>query len=121
MGHGGMGEDEPRRKRPRAESAGKPRGMGAWVFMAPKACTPPFPTLNPNPSRSYLSGGRGDYPKGFRVPGSVRCPRGLYTFNKQNHHQPKDEKRDDAVLGYPDSTTAFEKQFHVLGSGQSAP
>ena len=36
-GHGGMGEEEPRRKRPRAESAGKPRGMGAWVFMARKA------------------------------------------------------------------------------------
>ena len=63
MGHGGMGEEEPRRKRPRAESAGKPRGIGAWVFMARKACTTPFPALKPNPSRSFLSGGRGDYPK----------------------------------------------------------
>ncbi len=60
-----MGEEEPRRRRPRAESAGKPRGMGAWVFMARKACTPPLPALKPNPSRSFLSGGRGDYPKGF--------------------------------------------------------
>jgi len=58
-----MGAEEPRRKRPRSESAGKPRGMGAWVFMASKACTLPFPALNPNPSRSFLSGGRGDYPK----------------------------------------------------------
>jgi len=60
-----MGAEEPRRKRPRAESAGKPRGMGEWIFMARKACTPPFPTLNPNPSRSFLSAGRGDYPKGL--------------------------------------------------------
>jgi hypothetical protein len=89
--------------------------------MAPKCCAAPFPALKPNPSSQFLSAGRGDYPKGFRVPGSVRCPCGLYTFNKQNHHQPKDEKRDDAVLGYPDSTPAFEKQFHVLGSGQSVP
>ena len=80
-----MGEEEPRRERPRAESAGKPRGMGEWVFMAPKACTPPLPALKPNPSRSFLSAGRGDYPKGFRVPGLVRCPRGLYAFNKQHH------------------------------------
>ena len=77
-----MGEEEPRRKRPRAGSAGKPRGMGAWAFMARKACTPPFPTLNPNPSRSFLSGGRGDYPKEFCESGSVRCPRILYVFNK---------------------------------------
>ena len=42
-----------------------PRGMGAWVFMARKACTTPFPALKPNPSRSFLSGGRGDYPKEF--------------------------------------------------------
>ena len=102
-----MGAEEPRRKRPRAESAGKPSGMGEWVFMARKACTPPFPALNPNPSRSFLSGGRGDYPKGFRESGSVRCPRGLYAFNKQNHHQPKDEQRDDTVLGHPDSAPAF--------------
>ena len=57
-------EEEPRRERPRVVSAGKPRGMGAWVFMARKACTTPFPALKPNPSRSFLSGGRGDYPKG---------------------------------------------------------
>ena len=62
MGHGGMGEEEPRREKPRAESAGMPREMGAWVFMARKACTTPFPALKPNPSRSFLSGGRGDYP-----------------------------------------------------------
>ena len=43
-----------------------PRGMGAWVFMARKACTPPFPAFKPNPSRSFLSGGRGDYPKGIK-------------------------------------------------------
>ena len=60
-----MGEEEPRRERPRAESAGKPRGIGAWVFMAHKACTPPLPPFKPIPSRSFLSAGRGDYPKQF--------------------------------------------------------
>jgi hypothetical protein len=59
------GVEMTRRRRPKAESAGKPRGMGEWIFMARKACTPPFPTLNPNPSRSFLSAGRGDYPKGL--------------------------------------------------------
>jgi len=37
--------------------------MGEWIFMARKACTPPFPYLNPNPGRSFLRCGRGDYPK----------------------------------------------------------
>ena len=81
--------------------------------MARKACTPPFPTLNPNPSRSFLSCGRGDYPKGYCVPGLVRCPRSLYAFHKQHHQQPQDKQRNDAVLRHPDSAPAFEKQFHV--------
>ena len=38
---------DPRRKRPRAESAGEPRGMGARVYMARKACTPPCPQTKP--------------------------------------------------------------------------
>ena len=46
-------------------SAGKPRGVGAWVFMAPRCWPLPFPALKLNPSRSFLSGGRGVYPKGF--------------------------------------------------------
>ena len=48
-GHGGMGEEEPRRKRPRAESAGKPHGLGEWIFIAPKACTAPFPYSQTKP------------------------------------------------------------------------
>jgi hypothetical protein len=31
--------------------------------MAPACCAAPFPDLKPNPSRSFLSAGRGDYPK----------------------------------------------------------
>ena len=107
-----MGAEEPRRRRPRAESAGKPRGMGEWVFMARKSCTAPFLALKPNPSRLFLSAGRGDYPKGGCVPGLVRCPRSLYAFHKQHHQQPQDKQRNDAVLRHPDSAPAFEKQFH---------
>ena len=34
-------------------------------IMAADPAHSPFPALKPNPSRSFLSGGRGDYPKGI--------------------------------------------------------
>lgn len=111
-----MGEEEPRRKRPRAESAGKPRGMGAWVFMARKACTPPHPALKPNPSRSFLSGGRGDYPKGFHVPLSV-----TRAFIQGEDQQAEDYQRDSARLRNPNPAPAAEMKFHSSGSSQSVP
>jgi len=61
----------PRRRWLRLGRADETRRMGAWVFMAPKCCAAPFPALNPNPSRSFLSAGRGDYPKGFGESESV--------------------------------------------------
>ena len=53
----------PRHRWPRLGSADEPRGMDAWVFMAPKCCAVPFPALKPNPNRLILSAGHGDYPK----------------------------------------------------------
>jgi len=55
--------ETPGHRWPRRGSADETRRMGAWVFMAPTCCAAPFPALKPNPSRSFLSAGRGDYPK----------------------------------------------------------
>ena len=90
-----MGEEEPRRKRPRAESASKPHGLGEWVFMARKACTPPLPTLKPNPSRSFLSAGRGDYPKEISLKGG--------SMNRNQTHETYEllGDRTDILQGSP--------------------
>ena len=53
--------ETPRHERPGTADAETPRGMGACVFMAPRCWPLPFPALKPNPNRSFLSGGCGDY------------------------------------------------------------
>ena len=79
--------------------------------MAPTCCAAPFPALKPNPIRSFLSAGRGDYPKGFLECGSV-----ARTLIQGEYQQAKDYQRDGKRLRNPNPAPTLKKKFHGLGS-----
>jgi hypothetical protein len=74
--------------------------------MALACCAAPFHTLKPNPSRSFLSAGRGDYPKGFRESESVT--RALIQGKDQ---QAKDYQRDGTRLRNPNPRLVLRSSF----------